>query len=783
MPFIFSYILKFSISLAVMYTFYQLVLRPLTFYQWNRFYLLGYLLLCFALPFINITAWMQPTSASGSRIITFIPVIGQYPVVTSPQVAAGRVVAAAPVFDLYYWLAIALTAGTAFMLGRLLVLYASLRRMKRSAVLLGKDEQMHLFETDMAISPFSFGRSVYFNPQRHSEAELEQIIRHEYVHVKQHHTIDLLVGELLCLVNWYNPFAWMVRYSIRQNLEFIADNKVIAYGIDKKEYQYLLLKVVGISQYRIANNFNFSNLKKRIVMMNKMKTARLHLGRFLFVLPLLAVLLLAFRGRSANEPGGPNAKFFITSGIVLNVSSKKPLSGARVEETSTGATATTDSKGFYRLSIPVRSETVSYHYVATLGGYEKTETGFTLSPQKPLLGGTIEIIGLMPSKGSTMQGAFMLSYPFMPSDAPVTDPTYEDALKEYNKYLILLNDFALLNKQKKENPEVALFYTTEDKNEQIVFLKDGNVEKYGYPGTPSLDVMEKKYGELPSWSKEDKNKHPYYDKQWQDISEKLEKTFVPTGNAARRIVFPGDSRVLVQFPNGKVEIYDIDYDKERNAFESLFGKLPGIPPPGRSDNAPLSAPHAIGGQTSPSNAFSALATGDTAHPGWPVKLVGEPLYVVVDETGKKEVTTMNKIDPAIIQAINVTRDSSAVKKYGPRARNGVVEIIMKTKAQRAIDSIPMKPGSITWSASAKVLSLCGMIYLKSSDSLKMMADVIHITPGEKMVALNGKLLDLSKDYANTSFGSGSYVMNPLHDKEARMKYGTNVESVLEINTK
>ncbi|HEY4147715.1 MAG TPA: M56 family metallopeptidase [Chitinophagaceae bacterium] len=798
MPFLFAYILKLSISLAVMYTFYQFVLRPLTFYQWNRFYLLGYSLFCFALPFINISAWVQPAGASGSRIITFIPVIGQYPVVTLAQVAGGRAAAAAPAFDLYYWLTIVLTAGTAIMLGRLLMLYASLRRMRRKAVLLSMDAQMKLFETDMAVSPFSFGRSVYFNPQRHSEEELEQIIRHEYVHVKQHHTIDLLMGELLCLLNWYNPFAWMIRYSMRQNLEFIADNKVIENGINKKEYQYLLLKVVGISQYRIANNFNLSNLKKRIVMMNKMKTARLHLGRFLFVLPLLAVLLLAFRGSSANEPKGPNAKFFITSGIVLNVSSKEPLSGARVEETSTGTVAITDSKGFYRLSIPVRSETTSYHYVATLEGYDKTETGFTLSPQKPLRGGTIEIIGLMPSKASTMQGAFMLSYPFMPSDAPVTDPTYEDALKEYKNYLVLLNDFALSNNQRKENPEVALFYTTEDKNEQIVFLKDGNLEKYGYPGTPSVEIMEKKYGELPNWSKEDKNKHPYYDKQWQDISEKLEKTFVPTGNAARRIVFPGDSRVLVQFLNGKVEMYDMDYDKERNAFESLFGKLPGVPPPTRSDNARLSVPHAQAAPAAPSSgsgvvattlplatttAGGRVATGDTAHPGPQLTVIGEPLYVVVDETGRKEIKTTNHIDPKDIQSINVTRDSSAVKKYGPKARNGVVEIIMKTKAQRAIDSIPMKPGSITWSASARVLSLCGMIYMKSSDSLKMMADIIHITPGEKMVALNGKFLDLSKDYANTSFGSGSYVMNSLNGKAAQTKYGANMESVLEINTK
>ena len=100
---------------------------------------------------------------------------------------------------------------------------------------------------------------------------------------------------MLCIINWYNPFAWLLKRSIRQNLEFIADNKVIENGIDKKQYQYLLLKVIGNRQFSIATQFNFSSLKKRIVMMNKSKSAKRQLGRFLFLLPVLAIILLSFR--------------------------------------------------------------------------------------------------------------------------------------------------------------------------------------------------------------------------------------------------------------------------------------------------------------------------------------------------------------------------------------------------------------------------------------------------------------------------------------------------------
>jgi len=157
---------------------------------------------------------------------------------------------------------------------------------------------------DYSIIPFSFGNAVFINCNQHSSEELEEIVRHEFVHVRQRHTIDIIWAELLCILNWYNPFVWMLKKSIRQNLEFIADNKVIENGINKKEYQYLLLKVIGNNQYSIATQFNFSSLKKRIAMMNKTKSARLQVGRFLFLVPVLAIILLAFR-KSFNDP--PNA--------------------------------------------------------------------------------------------------------------------------------------------------------------------------------------------------------------------------------------------------------------------------------------------------------------------------------------------------------------------------------------------------------------------------------------------------------------------------------------------
>ncbi|MEJ7739097.1 MAG: M56 family metallopeptidase [Chitinophagaceae bacterium] len=290
MPYVIQFLLKFSLSLGMMFLFYQLVLRPLTFYQWNRFYLVCYSLLSFIIPFINITPWIGSDNAD-SRLMNVIPVIDNM------RLPAGFLSADIPEgaglvrWDLLY---LVLVTGVVIMIVRLILQFKSLQAIRQKAVKLSAGV-IQLYDVGTDITPFSFANSIFLNSRLHSEEELQKIIQHEFVHVKHKHTIDILIGEFLCIINWFNPFAWLIRRAIRQNLEFIADHHVLQSGLDARQYQYLLLKVIGIPQFSITTHFNFSSLKKRIIMMNKMKSARLHLVKFLFVLPMLAVLLLAYR--------------------------------------------------------------------------------------------------------------------------------------------------------------------------------------------------------------------------------------------------------------------------------------------------------------------------------------------------------------------------------------------------------------------------------------------------------------------------------------------------------
>ncbi len=293
MSLLLTYLFKLSLSLGVVFLFYQFVLRRLTFYSWNRWYLFIYSAVCFFIPFIDLSPVLESKSWSASPAIQWVPMLPAYN--------------AAPVKEGIGWeqiIVILVLAGAVIMLLRLLVQLFSFRRLLKKSSLLS-DDGIRVYQVNEPIIPFSFGNAIFINQQLHSTEELEEIIRHEFVHVRQRHSADIIWGELLCLINWYNPFAWMIKKAIRQNLEFIADDKVLQNGISKKEYQYMLLKVIGNNQFSIAPKFNFSSLKKRIAMMNKNKSARAKLLWFLFLLPVIAVVLVSFRkqitGSSAAE--------------------------------------------------------------------------------------------------------------------------------------------------------------------------------------------------------------------------------------------------------------------------------------------------------------------------------------------------------------------------------------------------------------------------------------------------------------------------------------------------
>ena len=328
MPSLILYLIKLSISLSIVFLFYQLVLRRLTFYAANRWYLVAMSMLSFFVPFINVTSIVDDTNTNNG-LMRFIPAVQEYSIGLEEATVCPM-----PLWSTNWtkwdWMLLAFVIGIALLFIRLFVRCISFYRLRNRAKLIAEDG-WRIYQVDEAIIPFSFGNSIFINSTQHTESELREIIRHEFIHVKQRHTFDILWAEILCMLNWYNPAAWLLKNSIRQNLEFIADHQVLENGVDKKQYQYLLLKVIGNDQFSIAQKFNFSSLKKRIAMMNKTKSARVHLLRFLVLLPILALILISFRsqfGKPDTAPVSledtiPDVKTPNEKGFIINIKDNK----------------------------------------------------------------------------------------------------------------------------------------------------------------------------------------------------------------------------------------------------------------------------------------------------------------------------------------------------------------------------------------------------------------------------------------------------------------------------
>lgn len=115
---------------------------------------------------------------------------------------------------------------------------------------------------------------------------------HELTHCQQLHSIDIIFAELFCVVFWFNPFVWLLKREVRLNLEYLADNNVLANGKDNKEYQYHLLGLTYRKNVAtITNNFNVLPIKKRIKMMNKKETKGILKAKYMLYIPLVAMLL------------------------------------------------------------------------------------------------------------------------------------------------------------------------------------------------------------------------------------------------------------------------------------------------------------------------------------------------------------------------------------------------------------------------------------------------------------------------------------------------------------
>ncbi len=317
------YILHVALLISVCLLFYKLLLQKETFYRLNRVVLIFCLVLSFLLPLISIPQqWAlrespKPTvNSTEAAPITYQPVAGQpqsEPVVpqavntTPAKVKASAVikpkVTTKPIISAQaqpllqrtlkwlfylYWMGVA-----AFGLNLLLQVVVLLYQAYTKPFI--RDGKYRIVELTGDKAPCSFGNNIFINPEKYDWDTYSQILLHEKIHIQQRHSLDIIIAELVLVLQWFNPFAWLYRTELENNLEFLTDDAVLEHKeVEKQSYQMSLLKVSAPHlSLGITTNYNQSLLKKRIVMMNS-KRSNIHImWKYFFLVPLFGVLACA----------------------------------------------------------------------------------------------------------------------------------------------------------------------------------------------------------------------------------------------------------------------------------------------------------------------------------------------------------------------------------------------------------------------------------------------------------------------------------------------------------
>jgi hypothetical protein len=285
---LFIYLLKSGGLIAVFYLAYHFLVRKETFFNSNRWFLLGGLLTSLLLPLFFI-----------KRIIVVErPVVSvtDLNLVHQPQAPAiMQNIPAVEAFDWMQFVWISYLIIACVLVLRIVLNLISLYRMLHKQQVT-KREQFKLINLNENIAPFSFFNFIVYNPGLYSDEELQNILLHEKIHSKGKHSVDVLIAQLLCALFWINPFIWLYKKAITQNLEYIADQKAIEQSEDKKSYQHALLKVVSNQNcLPITNNFYQSLIKKRIVMLNKHQSHKSSYLKYILIVPALIGFVFLFQ--------------------------------------------------------------------------------------------------------------------------------------------------------------------------------------------------------------------------------------------------------------------------------------------------------------------------------------------------------------------------------------------------------------------------------------------------------------------------------------------------------
>ena len=285
---------------AVFVLVYRLLISDMTHFRWMRIYLICSIVLPLLLPMLTHFTSLIPSGQAGETFGNARQVLGlnasqwffQLPKQTNQYTtddASALSISAIAMFLIY---GIGLVYRTTLFSCRLYGIRQTIRRGK-----VEKQNKYFLVKLNDNVPPFSFLNYLFLGNscQSLSKEELNQVRQHELTHIRQGHSFDLLLLEIIDIIFWFNPAHLYIRRSLQDVHEYLADEVASRSLKERKTYAHLLLRMLSEKPVSaLFTAFGGRQIGRRIQMLARKRSGKFQLLRFASVLPLTAALLFLF---------------------------------------------------------------------------------------------------------------------------------------------------------------------------------------------------------------------------------------------------------------------------------------------------------------------------------------------------------------------------------------------------------------------------------------------------------------------------------------------------------
>ena len=689
---------KNTVILGLFFVVYRFWLYPRKQFSFNRHFLLSGLLLSVVLPFISVKKVVQ---------MTWNPLMAQGAFETVQQNGTDTISIEAVLMGI-------IGVGSACILGWIIVKLGGIIKLLIQAKTIQKTPPKLLLSNAVK-GPFSFLNTIVFPTHLYRSEAYELILTHEKIHVKQWHSLDILLTNFLLVMAWWNPFLWAYRKTVVENLEFLTDQLTVATTKDLKTYQYILLKqTVPLDHLSLVHPFYHSFLKKRIMMLNHENNKKNPWASVLLA-PLLVGFVFAFNTEVVAQiapppppPTSPKALDTIppTPPTVYKANGysvppppppayeKKTVSGTKFSVEITANSSDEDLKGdngyktlFGKFNVQLYFKNIKRNAVGEITGIKanfKSDNGkkgvYAVSGNEPISDFVFEVsldqndqltdavFKAAKSKTKVVKGYKSSRVVVMNEDGEImTENVYGGS--DENIFIFKGSEENTLTKKMRGKEGDSIF---------IVKDLSGKVVSENILGSEGKNILVVRTGQKDSdslmvtFSAE-------FDKDYLIDSEEKIELLVKKAKDMKEKAVGLKERIAISEAVEKV------LNEEGESLEETYEEIvSGVWV--SKDSGPKK--HKVI-QIKNLKAVKEQKAAKEQKDGYETKIVvkrktnswsadgkNQPLYVVdgkIMDKGKN----LNEIDPNSIESVNVLKGKSALEKYGDKGVNGVIEIVTK----------------------------------------------------------------------------------------------------------